>query len=80
MRSRVFVFVALLLGACGSRATSLDGARSEFVAAMADYQECMRSASGELANNTCEPKRLIAEDAERTYKNAMSAGVTESPR
>jgi hypothetical protein len=79
MQSGAFVFVALLLGACGSRATSLDGARSEFVAAMADYQECMRSASGELVNN-CEPKRLIAEDAERTYKNAMSAGVTDSPR
>jgi len=79
MRSGLFVFVAMLLGACGSRAISLDIARSQFVAAMADYQECMRSSSGELANN-CEPKRLVADDAERAYRNAMSAGVADNPR
>jgi hypothetical protein len=63
MRNAGFVFVALLLAACGSRATSLDSARSESVAAMADYQQCMSATSGELINS-CEPKRLIAEEAD----------------
>jgi hypothetical protein len=73
MRNRVFVFVALLLGSCQSNTTSLDNARSQYADALADYQGCMNAASGEAINN-CEPKRLVAEAAERAYKDAMSSG------
>ena len=73
MRNRAFVFVALLLGSCQSSATSLDSTRSQYADALADYQACMNATSGEVIN-TCEPKRLIAEAAERAYKDAMSSG------
>jgi hypothetical protein len=73
MRNRGFVFAALLLGACQSNTASLDNARSQYADAVADYQACMNAASGEASNN-CEPKRLIAEAAEQTYKDAMSGG------
>ena len=72
-KNRAFVFVALLLGSCQSNATSLDSARSQYADALADYQACINATSGE-AINTCEPKRLIAEAAERAYKDAMSSG------
>jgi hypothetical protein len=77
MRNAAFVFVALLLGNCTSHMTSLDGARSQFLDAMEDYQACMSASSGEVAN-TCEPKRLIAVAAERAYKDAMSSGMQET--
>jgi hypothetical protein len=79
MRNGAFVFAALLLASCGSHATSLDDARNRFLEALADYQACMNATTGEFTAN-CEPKRLIAEDAERNYKNAMSSGVSSSPR
>ena len=79
MRKGAFVFVAPLLASCGSHTTSLDDARNQFLEALADYQACVNSTSGEVITN-CEPKRLIAEDAEQTYKNAMSSGVSGSPR
>jgi type IV secretory pathway protease TraF len=37
----------------------------------------MNATSGEVVIN-CEPKRLIAEAAERGYKDAMSSGVQEA--
>jgi|SRR5262245_50114352 len=77
MRSEDFIFVALLLAGCGSQTTSLDRARSEFLAARADYQVCMNAGSTEVVSN-CEPKRLIADDAERKYRDAMSAGLSAS--
>lgn len=77
VRSGDFIFVALLLGGCGSQTTSLDSARSDFLAARADYQECMNAGSGEIVSN-CEPKRLIADEAERKYRDAMSAGLSAS--
>jgi hypothetical protein len=73
MRNRAFVFAALFLGSCQSNTTSLDNARSQYADARADYQACMTATSGEAITN-CEPKRLIAEDAERAYKDAMSKG------
>ena len=80
MRNGAFVFAGLLLASCGSRTTSsLDEARNQFLEALADYQACMRSTTGEVIT-TCKAKQLIAEDAERTYKNAMSSGVSGSPR
>jgi hypothetical protein len=79
MRNRALVFVALLLGSCQSNTTSLDNARSQFLEAVEDYQACMNATSGEVIN-TCEPKRLLAEAAERAYKDAMSSGVSGSPR
>jgi hypothetical protein len=79
MRNGAFVFFALLLGSCGSHTTSLDGARSQFLEAIEDYQACANATSGEV-NNNCEPKRLVAEAAERAYKDAMSSGVSGSPR
>ena len=79
MRNGAFVFVALLLGSCESHTTSLDDARSQFLAAIEDYQACMNATSGEV-NNNCEPKRLVAEAAGRAYKDAMSSGVSGSPR
>jgi hypothetical protein len=79
MRNGVFVFAALILASCGSHTTSLDDARNQFLEARADYQTCMNSATGEGITN-CEPKRLIVEEAERAYKNAMSSGVSGSPR
>jgi len=72
-KNRAFVFVALLLGSCQSNASSLDSARSQYADARADYQACMNATSGEAVNN-CEPKRLVAEAAERAYKDAMSNG------
>jgi hypothetical protein len=79
MRNLAFVFIALLVGSCESHTTSLDGARNQFLEARADYQACMNATSGEAINN-CEPKRLVAEGAERAYKDAMSSGVSGSPR
>ena len=73
MRCRAFVFVALLLGNCQSNTASLDNARSQYADALADYQACMMTTSGEAMNN-CEPKRLIAEAAEQAYKDAISSG------
>jgi hypothetical protein len=78
MRIGFVAFVGVLLGGCGSHPPSLDGARSEFLAALADYQACESATSGEIANN-CEPKRLIAENAERAYRDAMSSGVSARP-
>ena len=48
MRNGAFVFVTLLLGSCGSHTTSLDGARSQFLEAIEDYQACMNATSGEV--------------------------------
>ena len=79
MRNGAFVFAALLLASCGSHTTSLDDARNQFLEARTDYQAWMNSATGEGITN-CEPKRLIVEEAERAYKNAMSSGVSGSPR
>ena len=73
MQNGAFAFVALLLGSCQSNTTSLDNARSQYAEALADYQACMNATSGEAVNN-CEPKRLVAEAAERAYKDAMSNG------
>ena len=75
MRNVTIVSAALLFASCGSHTGSLDDARTQFLEASADYQSCMNSTTGEGITN-CEPKRLIAEDAERTYKNAMSSGVS----
>jgi len=69
------VSTALFLAGCGSHTGSLDDARNQFLEALADYQSCMNSTTGESITN-CEPKRLIAEEAERTYKNAMSSGAS----
>jgi hypothetical protein len=77
MRNGGFVFVALILGSCGSHTTSLDAARSQFLDAVEDHQACMNATSGEVVIN-CEPKRLIAEAAERDYTDAMSSGVQEA--
>ena len=60
-------------------AHNLDSARTEFLEAMEDYQACMKAASGEIIN-ICEPKRLVAKAAERSYKDAMSSGLSGSPR
>ena len=79
MRNGAFVFAALLLGSCGSHSTSLDDARTQFLEARADYQACTNSATGEGITN-CEPKQLVVEEAERAHKNAMSSGVSGSPR
>ena len=78
MRNGAFVFVTLLLGSCGSHTTSLDGARSQFLEAIEDYQACMNATSGEVIIN-CEPKRLVAEAAERGYRDAMNSGVRSGP-
>ncbi len=75
MRNVAIVLVALLLSGCGSHTGSLDDARNQFFEALADYQACMNSTTGESITN-CEPKRLIAKDAERSYKNAMSSGIS----
>ena len=69
----------MILASCGSHTTSLDDARNQFLEALVDYQACINSTTAEVITN-CEPKRRIAEDAERTYKNAMSSGVSGSPR
>ena len=74
MRNGAYALVALLLGGCASHTTSLDGARTRFLEAQADYQECLNSGSGEAISN-CEPKRLNAKIAEQAYKDAMSNGT-----
>ena len=74
MRNGAYALVAFLLGGCASHTTSLDGARTRFLEAQADYQECLNSGSGEAISN-CEPKRLNAEIAEQAYKDAMSTGT-----
>ena len=76
MRNGAFVFAALLLASCGSRTTSSLVARNQFLEALADYQACMSSSTTGEVITTCKAKQLIAEDAERTYKNAVSSGVS----
>ena len=77
MRNGAFVFVALILGSCGSHTTSLDGARSQFLEAVEDYQACMNATSGEVIINA-NRSGWFAEAAERGYKDAMSSGVQEA--
>jgi hypothetical protein len=77
MRSGVFVFVAVLLGGCGTQANSLGSARTHFLEAQADYQACMNAANAE-AINQCEPKRLAATAAQQAYADAMSSGVSNN--
>jgi hypothetical protein len=79
MRNGAFAVVALLLGSCAPQTTSLDSARKQFLEALADYQACLNATGIEFIN-PCEPKRLIAEGAERAYKDAMSNGVSSSPQ
>jgi hypothetical protein len=79
MRNGAFVFVALLLGGCGSHTTSLDDARSRYLDTMKDYQACLNAPSGEAVKN-CEPKQVVAAAAERAYKDAMSNGLGSSSR
>ena len=75
MRTGALVFIALLLGGCGSTQTvSLDGVRNQYLEAQLDYQDCMNSSSGE-AINRCGSKRAVAEAAEKTYRDAMSKGL-----
>ncbi len=76
MRNQAFIFVALLLSSCGSHTTSVDGARSQYLEAVKEYQACMKPTSGEVINN-CEPQRRVTETAEQAYKDAMSSGAQE---
>jgi hypothetical protein len=69
MRTGAFVFIVLLLGGCTSH--SLDSARQQLLEAQADYQECVKRSGA----NNCETKRVVAEDAERAYRDAMSRGL-----
>src|SRR5262249_32327642 len=70
--------VALMLGGCGStQSASLDSVRNEYLEAQVAYQECINASSGET-NNPCASKRVIAETAERTYRDAMSKGLQGS--
>ncbi len=69
MRTGAFVFIVLLLGGCTSQ--SLDSARQQLLEAQADYQECVKRSGA----NNCETKRVVAEDAERAYRDAMSRGL-----
>jgi hypothetical protein len=72
------VIVALQLGGCGStQTTSLDTVRNQYLEAQLDYQECVNASGGEI-NNPCASKRVIAEGAERAYRNAMSKGLQGS--
>jgi uncharacterized protein YceK len=70
MRTGAFVFIALLLGGC-SQTASLDSARQQLLEVQADYQECVNR---DGANN-CERKRMVVDDAERAYRDAMSRGL-----
>ena len=70
MRTGAFVFIVLLLGGCTSTA-SLDSARQQLLETHADYQECVNRSGG----HNCETKRMVAEDAERAYRDAMSRGL-----
>jgi len=74
MRWAAVVLVVLLLSGCTSPTASLEGARTQLLEARADYQECMNGTSGEVVNQ-CEAKLVAADDAERTYRNAMSGGI-----
>ena len=70
--------VALMLGGCGStQSASLDSVRNQYLEAQLDYQECISASGGEI-NNPCASKRVIAETAERTYRDAMSRGLQGS--
>jgi hypothetical protein len=69
------VIVALQLVGCGSTQTaSLDTIRNQYLEAQLDYQECINASGGEI-NNPCASKRVIAETAERAYRDAMSKGL-----
>ena len=75
MRAGTLVFVALLLGGCGSTQTaSLDSVRNQYLEAQLDYQDCMNTSGGETINR-CGSKRAVAEAAEKTYRDAMSKGL-----
>jgi hypothetical protein len=74
MRQASFVFVLLLLGACTSQTASLDDARTQLLEARMDYQACTNGSSGEIVNQ-CDAKLVAADQAERTYRNAMSSGI-----
>ena len=77
-RSTGAVIVALQLGDCGStQTTSLDTVRNQYLEAQLDYQECVNASGGEI-NNPCASKRVIAEGAERAYRDAMSKGLQGS--
>ena len=67
-------FVAVLLTACSSQTASLDYARTQLIQTRTDYQSCMNGGSGEVTNQ-CEAKQVAADNAERTYKEAMSSGL-----
>jgi hypothetical protein len=72
------VVVALQLAGCGSTQTaSLDTVRHQYLEAQFDYQECINASGGEI-NNPCASKRVIAETAERAYRDAMSKGLQGS--
>jgi len=72
------LIVALMLGACGStQSASIDSVRNQYLEAQLDYQECINASGGEI-NNPCASKRVIAENAERTYRDAMSRGLQGS--
>jgi hypothetical protein len=56
---------------------SLDTVRNQYLEAQLDYQECINANGGET-NNPCVSKRVTAETAERTYRDAMSQGLQGS--
>ena len=70
--------IVALLGGCGITQTrSLDTVRNQYLEAQLDYQECVNASGGEI-NNPCASKRVIAEAAERAYRDAMSKGLQGS--
>jgi hypothetical protein len=60
-----------------TQTTSLDTVRNQYLEAQLDYQECVNASGGEI-NNPCASKRVIAEGAERAYRDAMSKGLQGS--
>jgi len=75
MRAGAVVLVGLLLVDCGSTQTAtIDGVRNQYLEAQLDHQDCMNTSSGETINK-CGSKRVVAEAAERAYREAMSKGL-----
>ena len=71
------VIVTLLVDCSSTHTASIDTVRNQYLEAQLDYQECINASGGEI-NNPCASKRVIAETAERAYREAMSKGLQGS--
>ena len=71
------IIVTLLVDCSSTQTASIDTVRNQYLEAQLDYQECINASGGEI-NNPCASKRVIAETAERAYREAMSKGLQGS--